>query len=148
MWGTDAGLAMLGIEHGSRYVYNLYGVGATARDNRFVLASALGIGAHVYRWRWIFVNLDVVGYGLYQYDQVQGQVDIASIIALRVPVGFELIKGLAVFVAPTLNVSIAAGATDNLLSDPSLLSSRRLTNSTASTEVRFWAGFSAGVRFF
>jgi hypothetical protein len=147
VWGTDAGLAMLGIEHGGRYVYNLYGVGATARDNRFVLSSAFGIGAHVYRWSWIFVNVDVVGYGLYLYDKAQSHVDIATIIALRVPVGFQLIKGLAVFVAPTLNVSIA-DATNNLLSDPSLLSSRRLTNSTASTEVRFWAGFSAGVRFF
>jgi hypothetical protein len=101
----------------------------------------------VYRWNWIFVNLDVVGYGLYTYDKAQGQVDIATIIALRVPVGFQLMKGVAVVVAPTLNVSIAA-ATDNLLSDPSLLNSTRLTDDAASTEMHFWPGFSAGMLFY
>jgi uncharacterized protein YjbI with pentapeptide repeats len=147
VWGTDAGLGMVGLEHGSRGTYNLYGVGATVRQDRAVLATAFGLGARLWHSRSWFVDLDFVGYGLYRYDSVQKNFDFAGIVQWRVPVGLQLTRGFAVFLAPALNVSIASSA-DNVLADPALYDSRRLTSSGSQVTVRLWPGFSAGLRFF
>jgi uncharacterized protein YjbI with pentapeptide repeats len=147
VWGTDAGLGMIGLEHGSRGVYNLYGVGATVRQDRAVLASAFGIGARLWHSRSWFVDLDFVGYGLYRYDSAQKNFDVASIIQWRIPIGLQLTRGFAVFLAPALNVSIAS-SNDNVLEDPALYDSRRLTSNGSQVTVRLWPGFSAGLRLF
>jgi hypothetical protein len=147
VWGTDAGLGMIGIEHGAARVYNIYGVGATARDHRFVLSSALGLGVRLFESAHVFTNVDLVGYGLFTRDKAQQQIDTSTILQLRIPIGFPVLPGLAVFVAPALNLSIA-DAQNNVLVDPSLVGSARLTSRGSNVTARLWPGFSAGLRFF
>jgi len=151
VWGTDAGLAMIGVKHGGRLIHNIYGVGASARGGRAVWASALGIGARVASPDPVFVDIDLISYGLFVHDKANSRIDSAAILQLRVPVGLQLANGLSVFVAPALNLSFADRSTDgsdNLLVAPDLFGSRKITNTNAATTVRFWPGFSAGLRFF
>jgi hypothetical protein len=150
VWGTDAGLGMVGIRHGGRYTHNIYGVGATGRNGDFVLATALGLGVTAFATDPIFVDIDVIGYDLFTPQSSSGNGNdyvFASIIQLRIPVGWQITKGLALFASPALNVSIAQRAS-NRLADPSLIGSSLLTNADAKLAVRIWPGFTAGLRFF
>jgi hypothetical protein len=148
VWGTDAGLAMVGIRHGSRLVHNIYGVGATARDERLVLAGSLGIGVSWLQRGPVFLDLDAIGYFLSTQKQGSSSaIQTASILQLRAPIGIQLTTGIALFLSPAINVSIAEGA-DNPLADPSLLPSSRPTKADAKLSVHVWPGFSAGLRFF
>jgi hypothetical protein len=147
VWGTDAGLAVLGIEHGSTHVHNITGLGLTFRDDRTVVAPTYGVGVRVVQNTRLFVDVDALGYGLFVYDTAQSKFDFAGIVQLRVPVSLRLTREIALFVAPALNVSLAA-TEDNLLVDPALYGSARLTDPGADITMRMWPGFSIGARFF
>lgn len=146
MWGTDAGLVMLGIEHGGRYFHNIYGLGGTVRHGRFVLAAAYGIGSRLVADKRWSLDIDALGYGLFVRNPNLNRYEASTIVQLRVPIALQLTPAIALFASPALNVSIAKF--DDLLADPSLYASTRLTHSSSETMVRLWPGFTAGVRFF
>ena len=152
IWGSDAGFGLIAIRHGGRYIHNFYGVGGSSRDDRFVFASALGLGVTLYRGQPIFVDLDLIGYSMItrvktRSDSSDDRFRYGTIAQLRLPVGWQITPGFAVFLSPALNVSIV-DREDNPLEDPSLLGSQRLTNGDAKVAVRIWPGFTAGLRFF
>ena len=66
---------------------------------------------------------------------------------LRAPIAWRIIPEIAVFVSPAINVSVAE-ADGNLIADPALYGSARLTKAGAKTRVRLWPGFTIGARFF
>jgi hypothetical protein len=144
VWSGDAGLAMVGIKHGGKHVHNIYGVGVTHRDGLgVVFATALGIGVRLADQADWFLDLDAIEHGLLAHDEVHDSYDWTSIAQLRLPVGWRVTRGVAVFAGPAISVSIADS--ENVLTDPALYGSARLSNEGAATEVRIWPGFSAGL---
>jgi hypothetical protein len=93
------------------------------------------------------VDVDALGYTLLAHNSDKDRVDMASIVSLRVPIGWRATREIALFVAPALNLSII-DETDNVLADPSLIGDVRLTRKTANPTVRMWPGISLGARFF
>ena len=146
VWGTDFGMGAVGLEHGSRYIHNIYGFGMSARDGRAVFGPIFGLGTRVVENRRIFVDIDAIAHGLFVHES-QSEFDNTLVATLRVPVAYRFSPSFAVFVSPAVNVSVGEAA-DNLLADPSLLPSATLTNSDASVRVTLWPGFNVGARFF
>jgi uncharacterized protein YjbI with pentapeptide repeats len=148
VWGTDFGIASIGLVHGgTQGVHNIYGIGITGRDDRAVFAPSFGIGVTAARERHFFVDIDLISTWLFNHDGDQNEWDDSLIGTLRVPVGFRFTPQVALFISPTLNVSVARRDT-NSLEDPSLIGGARLTHSDRDVLVRLWPGFAAGVRFF
>jgi len=147
VWGTDFGVFAVGIEHGGRYIHNIYGIGIARREGRAVLSPVFGIGGRVIQKPKWTMDVDLLNYWLVLHDSQQNEVDYASIGTLRIPVAYRLTSEFAVFVSPALNVSWAF-TEDNMLSDPSLVGGARLTRRGANQLVRLWPGFTLGLRFF
>jgi hypothetical protein len=147
VWGTESGLALVGLEHGGRRVHNIYGVGVTTRHDHAVLVTALGIGVRTFDGERMFVDVDALGYTLFARNSAKDRMDMASIIQLRVPIGWRATREIALFVAPALNLSII-DETDNVLADPSLIGDVRLTRKTGNPTLRMWPGIGLGARFF
>jgi uncharacterized protein YjbI with pentapeptide repeats len=147
VWGTDFGVLAVGVEHGGRYLHNIYGFGVTRRNDGVVFSPVFGLGGRLVQTRKWTVDLDLVAYWLLQYNKPQDNLDYSFVGSLRVPIAYRFTPAFALFVSPALNVS-AAGTRDNSLVDPSLLGGARLTEAGANTLVRLWPGFTAGVRFF
>jgi hypothetical protein len=154
LWATDAGLVMVGIEHGCRRFHNLYGAGYTSRNGRGVFAFAWGLGARVHDQRPWYVDIDAVAYGLLSSqqstnttsgEQAGDENNLASILQLRVPIGYRLSPAFSLFAAPSLSISIARS--EDKLRDPSLYGAQ-LTNDGASTTATIWPGLSLGARMF
>jgi uncharacterized protein YjbI with pentapeptide repeats len=148
VWGTDYGVASIGLVHGgSKGVHNIYSFGITGRHDRAVFAPSFGIGVSAARERYFFVDIDLLSTWLFYRDSDQKEWDASLIGTLRVPVGFRFTPEVALFISPTLNVSVAPRKT-NSLEDPSLIGGARLTPADKDVLVRLWPGFMAGVRFF
>jgi hypothetical protein len=144
VWGTDAGLAMVGVKHGGKHVHNIYGIGATSRDAGAVMATALGIGVRLAETRRWFTDIDAVAYSLLAHDAARDRIVWATIAQLRAPFGWRLTPHLALIGGPALNVSFADR--DQVLADPALYESLRLSKPGAATRVRIWPGFTLGVQ--
>jgi hypothetical protein len=148
VWGSDFGVASLGLVHGgSQGMHNIYGVGITGRNDRAVFAPSFGIGVSAARERYFFVDIDLLSTWVFYRDTEQSEWDGALVGTLRVPVGFRITPQVALFISPTLNVSVSRRE-QNSLEDPSLIGGARLTRTGANALVRMWPGFMAGVRFF
>jgi hypothetical protein len=148
VWGTDSGIALVGVEHGGRYLHNIYGVGFTFRESGPVFAASYGIGARVFNSTRCFVDIDAMTYAMFVHDDPNNEIDYAMLNQLRVPIGFRILPEVAVFVGPAFNVSVAEGGPGNLLADPSLYGSSRASQSSSDVTVRLWPGFTVGARFF
>jgi hypothetical protein len=147
VWGTESGLALIGLEHGGRRVHNIYGAGVTTRHGHAVLVAALGIGVRSFDGERMFVDVDALGYTLLARNSDKDRMDMASIVQLRVPIGWRVTREIGLFVAPALNLSLI-DETDNLLAGPSLIGDVRLTKKTSKPTVRMWPGIALGARFF
>jgi uncharacterized protein YjbI with pentapeptide repeats len=149
VWGTDFGVASVGLVHGGSNggVHNIYGIGITARHDEAIFAPSFGIGVRAVEKPRFFVDIDAVATWLFFHDTLQDELDDSVIGTLRVPVGYRITEAIAVFVSPAINVSVAR-RDENSLEDPSVLGGTRLTGDGANMLVRLWPGFNAGVRFF
>jgi hypothetical protein len=146
-WVTDAGLAMVGIEHGGRLLHNILGVGASTRSGQGVAAFAYGLGARVHESSSMYVDIDGVGYLLLSGEENQQTPDVGSILQLRAPIGFRLMPAFSLFVSPSLSVSVARNDADNALRDPSFYGAR-MTTAGSPVASSIWPGVSLGARFF
>jgi hypothetical protein len=146
VWGTDAGLIMAGATQGAKYTHNTYGIGFRPMGDTPAFAWTLGIGVRVLSFNWLTVDIDALGYGLLRKNPENGRADMASIQQLRIPVSFALLRGVWLFVAPSVSVSIVE--TESHLQKLALFGSDRVTADDASTTVRIWGGASLGARFF
>jgi len=146
-WVTDAGLVMVGIEHGGRLFHNILGLGGSSRSGQGVVAFAYGFGARVHESSSMYVDIDGVGYLLFTGDESQETPDVGSIVQLRAPIGLRLMPKFSLFVSPSLNVSVARNDADNTLRDPSFYGAR-MTTTGSSVASSIWPGVSLGARFF
>ncbi len=146
VWGTDAGLLMAGVEHGSVRVHNVFAIGGTVRESRGVFAFSYGIGVRLFEDARLFVDIDAIAYGLVTRNPELDRIEITMIDQLRIPVSFRLNEDVALFLAPSVSVGIARH--DDLITDPSLYGSTRLTKRDADFVLRIWPGFNIGGRFF
>jgi hypothetical protein len=146
-WITDAGLVMVGVEHGGKLFHNILGIGGSTRSSQGVFAFAYGFGARVHQSGSLYIDVDGVGYGLLSGDETQDSPDFGSILQLRVPIGFRLARGVSLFVSPSLNISAARNDPDNALRDPSFYGAR-VTTSGSEVASYIWPGLSLGARFF
>jgi hypothetical protein len=153
VWGTDANLVMVGVEHGGRRIHNIYALGVRA-EQRPVLVGALGLGVRALTlqlpkaWRVgpFFVDVDAIGYHLSQYHRAN-RFEQASIIQLRAPIGLQLTSWLAVFASPAINLSLV-DANNERLTDPLQFPGTRLTARDSRLGARLGPGFNVGLRLF
>jgi hypothetical protein len=138
-WATDAGVLMAGVEHGSRYVHNIYGIGIKPMSNSPAFAISFGLGIRALAGGRFTLDIDAMEYGLLHHSSW------AQIAQLRIPLAITLISGAAVFIAPEVNFAVADAGSD--LIDPALYKTTRVTQRDAGTSVRFWPGLSLGLRF-
>jgi hypothetical protein len=146
VWATDAGVLMVGVEHGGRLFHNILGIGMTSRDSNGVFAFAYGLGARVHETGTFHIDVDALGYGLITEGETQENVDFSSILQLRVPLGFRVAQQISLVVSPALNVSVARSK-DNTLRDPSFYGARMTTAGSSVTSL-IWPGVTLGARFF
>ncbi|HKP59072.1 MAG TPA: hypothetical protein VJV78_20260 [Polyangiales bacterium] len=148
VWGTDSGLTMVGVDHGSRYIHNIVGMGFTVRDGRPVLAPAFGLGGRAVDSKRWFLDIDAIAYGLFVRDEDNDEWDTAILSQLRIPIGFRITPKIAIFAGPAFNVLVADHEDNtNLLSDFSLYGSFGPYGSDT-VKVQMWPGFTLGARFF
>jgi hypothetical protein len=148
VWATDAGLLMLGFEHGARLTHNIYGFGVKPMGGSPAFSAAFGFGFRVLRAGPLTVDIDALSYGLMRRNAAADRLDFASINQLRVPFTLTLVRGVALFLAPSFSVSLA-DTTSNLSGDLALYNTTRMTRGTDSDwQVRMWPGLSLGMRFF
>lgn len=147
-WATDAGLIMAGVEHGSRYVHNIYAVGVKPMSDSPAFAVALGLGIRALEKGRFTLDVDAIEYGLLHHSSAKNSTKWGQIAQLRTPLAITLVSGVAVFVAPEVSFAVADAGSDPELIDPALYRTTRVTHHDASTSVRFWPGLSLGLRFF
>lgn len=147
VWATDAGLLMLGVEHGARITHNVYGLGIKPMSGSPALSATFGFGLRVLHAGPLSVDIDALAYGLMRHDAARDRMDFASIFQLRIPLTFTFVRGVGLFVAPSVSISLAES--DSILNQNlALYPSVRLTPDTQSDSgVRLWPGLSVGLRF-
>ena len=146
VWMTDSALLMVGLEHGGRLFHNIFGAGATTRDEKGVFAFSYGLGVRAHESRSLSVDVDLLGYGLVMQGETGDNPDFGSILQVRVPLGFRLAPDVSLVVGPALNVSVAR-TQDNALSDPSFYGAR-MTSAGSPVTSSIWPGVTVGARFF
>jgi len=147
VWVTDAGIVMVGVEHGGRLLHNILGIGASSRSGHGVFAFAYGLGARVHESASLYLDVDVIGYGLVLGEDASDNPDFGSILQLRVPIGFRLSPSVSLFASPALNISVARNKDDNGLRDPSFYGAR-VTSAGSDVASSIWPGVTLGARFF
>jgi len=144
LWSNESGRSMLGLQHGSRRIHNLYAVGLQRTDTGTRFAVALGLGAH-----WTLagrLDLDVdllVGNADTAHFDRRG-VDVGGLSQLRALFHLRLLPGVALFAGPTYNVLYGSpSATREVAADPTF---GRTFYESADHVVRGWPGLTAGLR--
>jgi hypothetical protein len=146
VWATDAGLIMAGTTQGGRVTHNIYGIGIRPMADSPAFAMTLGIGARLYNTSWLTVDLDALSYGIVHTDPNGGAAEWVNLQQLRVPVSFAPLRGVWLFVAPSVSVSVIDK--DSHMQKLALIGSKRVTSDDSDTNVRIWGGLSLGLRFF
>jgi uncharacterized protein YjbI with pentapeptide repeats len=147
-WATDAGLIMIGATQGARITHNTYGIGIKPMADGPAFATAFGIGVRLFAAERLTIDLDVVSYNLFRQDPESSSFDFASIHQLRAPVSFALLRGVWIFVAPSVSVSLAERDSHLFKTNFGLFGSERVSSVDSDVTVRIWPGLSAGLRFF
>ncbi|WP_437312630.1 LA_2272 family surface repeat-containing protein [Sorangium sp. So ce385] len=141
VWGTESGIVMAGLKHGSVHIHNIYGVGVRlARDP--LLAFSLGLGGRMRLRERAFIDVDLLGYSLLEpstgnLSAVMGQA--------RALLGYRLSPKLAVFGGPSYNVANGATAEESQLSP---YGSKALGEGDTVNPWRGWPGIVLGVEAF
>jgi hypothetical protein len=135
VWGTESGLLLGALEHGSRYVHNLYGAGARLVDGRFV--TAFGIGAHAPLTDRVRIDTDLLYYLVFPVHFTDAPTQFEQ---LRVTLGVRVIDRLTLFAGPTFNVA----HDDNVPTRADFSPYKAFVEST----YRFWPGATLGVEAF
>ncbi len=140
-WATEFSPLNVGIKTGSRTIYNVFMVGWRPRGDSTRLYAGLGIGGHVPLKRF-FVDIDVLGHGVYTGPDwfTEGGSDLLS--SLRVTGGWQLNEVVALTAGPTVSVWVSEredGARVPFYDLP-------LFKSRGSENVRIWPGFTVGLQ--
>ncbi|MRG98390.1 LA_2272 family surface repeat-containing protein [Polyangium spumosum] len=112
LWGQETGLVMAGIEHGSDYMHNIYGVGTRLVGAERRLAFSLGLGGHVQVSKRFSVDLDLLGYSLHEMPSFEPTAFLGQV---RLVAAVEIGARLGVFGGPSYSVVYARSIEDALL---------------------------------
>jgi hypothetical protein len=140
LWAQESGLVMVGLEHGSDYFHNIYGVGARLVGDGLHPALTLGLGVRIPIVSRVYADIDVLGYALLEPPSLAFSTVMAQARAL---VGVRLWPELALYAGGSYNVSYAFGR------DPELSPyGSRLVSDDPLEPLRAWPGLFVGVRAF
>jgi hypothetical protein len=137
-WGTESGLAIAGLRHGSTVLHNVYGAGVQLGGQR-EWALVFGLGVHASLAPWIGLDIDLLQTWVQKRTPFTDDVELSTIqAALGIP-----FAGVAeVLVAPTFNVLYGTDRGTGLA--PPWPTFDFFDGSTSF--VHGWVGISAGLR--
>jgi hypothetical protein len=144
-WASDVSLANVGFKLGTPHVYTLWGFGVTNGDRvrkETLLAVHFGVGAHVTPWDGpLFLDIDVVASSVDRSSEL-GENNDSQLGTLRLMVGWQLARHLAVVGGPTYNVQTSWNGTDR---QPGFGVAEHVIHD-GSTTVRMFPGFVLGLQ--
>ncbi len=135
-WTTDTGHLHAGLKLGTRRFYTLLAAGAD--DEEFLFG--LGLGVHTPRDGY-YVDVDVVAYDTYTHDF--DEIDLDLLGKLRLTLGFQITRDMAVFGGASANMAFEFDDAD--ADNPSLVTGKKIEGD--SFVLRLSPGFFAGVSF-
>jgi hypothetical protein len=101
-WITEAGTGMVGVRHGGRVLYNVYGVGYNAFEPN-TWALALGLGGRVDVAERLHLNFEAIAYWMQQNAPFQQDAQVSS---LGGNIAYDFTPVFGVFGGPTFNVLV------------------------------------------
>jgi hypothetical protein len=137
-WGTESGLALAGVRHGTSVLHNVYGAGIELGGER-EWALVLGLGLHGSLARWLGLDVDLLQTWLQKRTPGTGNVELST---LQAAFGIPLGAIAEVMVAPTFNVLYGDDRGTGVAPPWSTFD---LSNG-GSSFVRGWPGLSGGLR--
>jgi hypothetical protein len=144
-WYSTSSMGNVGVKLGTRHVYVLLGVGATNdnyRNGKHEFSSTFAIGGHGTLTGPLFLDVDLCGTNFYTMTK-DGE-EKRQLHALRVQLGYQIARHLAISAGPTLNVQIAEGQDDRI---PRNVNWAMHTWTKDDYTVRMYPGFVAGLQF-
>lgn len=139
LWGQESGLLMAGIKHGSGYFHSIYGAGVLPVGDHARPALSLGFGAHFQLSNRLFLDTDLLDYGIFGTSAGEAAVNVAQ---ARVVLGARLVDHLAIFGGPSYDV---ATSFDGQVPDLSPYGVN-FTSSHGKNVVQGWPGLVLGVQ--
>jgi hypothetical protein len=145
VWSSDLLPSNVGIKLGSRHVYTMFGFGVgKGSDSRALYGPQFGLGVHLDNFaERLFVDIDAVGTQFAQSGDWEFNNQAMS--SLRVTVGFQLFKHLAITAGPTYNVYVRRNTPGSADHTPGL-GVLEQSNFSGDYEVRRFPGFMLGLQ--
>jgi hypothetical protein len=142
VWSSDVMPTNLGFKLGSKHVYTLLGGGiGRGADNKALYGLHGGIGLHFDLTDKLFLDVDAITTSFASEDEWK-QAD-STFAALRVVVGWQIMKHLAITAGPTFNVNVREKDSAFRREGLGILES---TQSAGDHEVRLFPGLVAGLQ--
>lgn len=150
-FGSDDGLLMGGIRHGSGSFYNVYFVGTRPfADGEAPLSYGLGVG-----WRAAISDRTDFSLDLTATTVVGGGTDWSwrdqyNLFKLRPMLSVDVFDGIALFGGPTVTLLVDADShgSSSDVDELALIGGWELTDEGDDATVGIWPGFTVGARFF
>lgn len=144
VWSSDLVVSNVGLKLGSRHAYGILGFGlGRTDDDRALIAPQVGIGAHVVPFGGrLFVDADVLTSSGYAAPS-NWKEDYGTFSSLRLVMGWQVLKHLAVTAGPTLNLFVHKA---NVLHRPGLGFAEYVLHD-GGRDFRLFPGFVAGLQF-
>jgi hypothetical protein len=147
MWWSDSSYLNLGAKLGTHHFYIVLGAGLTrdrdTGDHR-IYTSTFGFGGHTAPTSTspLFFDIDVVGTA--RLSKNSWEDDDRNLNTLRLQVGWQVARHLAVVAGPTLNVQVAKDAVDRT---PRMVGPMEKVWHHDGYTVRLYPGMVAGLQF-
>ena len=151
-WASETALVNVGLKMGSKYVYNIFGLGyqpIVQPNQPLRWFPVLGIGGHI-PLDPFFVDIDLVSQNVREGPRpwditfTKETSGLNLLNKVRLTGGWQIIPGLAITAGPTLNVFVSndQDGSDIPIYDQPIISSSR----SGDTRVRIWPGFTLGLQ--
>ncbi len=147
-FGSDDGLMMAGIRHGSGSFYNVYFAGTRPFAGDLPLAYGLGFGWRTDIGSRAEFSLDATATTVMGGSDEWSWDDQYNLFKLRPMLSFDLVDGVALFGGPTATVLVDNDEQNANLDDLVLIDGWRFTDKGERPTVAIWPGFTVGARFF
>jgi hypothetical protein len=147
MWWSDSSYLNLGAKLGTHHFYIVLGAGLTrdrdTGDHR-IYTSTFGLGGHITPTSTgpLFFDIDVVGTA--RMSKNSWEDDDRDLNTLRLQVGWQVARHLAVVAGPTVNVQVAKDAVDRV---PRMVGRMEKVWHHDGYTVRLYPGMVAGLQF-